>query len=86
MDIDNLIENIKAKLLKDNLIENVIVEDKTYLHKKHKSHDKNKFHIKLTIFSNDLKKASKIEASKEIHKILDEEIKKYIHSIQILIN
>ena len=33
----------------------------------------------------DLKKLTKIESSKIIYKILDEELKKYIHSIQILI-
>ena len=86
MDINNLIDNIKTKLLKNSFIENVLVEDKTYLHLKHSSHDKNKFHIKLTIFSNDLKKFSKLEATKRIHKILEIEIKNHIHSIQILFN
>tara|TARA_B100000214_G_C23555544_1_gene440430 strand:- start:110 stop:370 length:261 start_codon:yes stop_codon:yes gene_type:complete len=83
MDIENLIKNIKIKLLKDSLIQKVKIEDKTYLHLKHSSHDKNKFHIKLTIFSNDLKKISKLDATKKINKILQEEIKNYIHSIQI---
>ena len=41
-----------------NLIE---VEDKTFLHKSHKSHDKNKFHIKLIITSDYLKKKNKVE-------------------------
>tara|TARA_B100000401_G_scaffold432288_1_gene369442 strand:- start:1158 stop:1418 length:261 start_codon:yes stop_codon:yes gene_type:complete len=83
MDIENLIKNIKIKLLKDSLIQKVKIEDKTYLHLKHSSHEKNKFHIKLTIFSNDLKKISKLDATKKINKILQEEIKNYIHSIQI---
>ena len=83
MDIDNLFKNIKTKLLKNSFIQNVILEDKTYLHLKHSSHEKNKFHIKLTIFSNDLKKISKLDATKKINKILQEEIKNYIHSIQI---
>ena len=83
MDIENLIKNIKIKLLQDSLIQKVKIEDKTYLHLKHSSHDKNKFHIKLTIFSNDLKKINKLDATKKINKILQEEIKNYIHSIQI---
>ena len=83
MDIENLIKNIKIKLLKDSLIQKVKIEDKTYLHLKHSSHEKNKFHIKLTIFSNDLKKISKLDATKKINKILQEEIKNHIHSIQI---
>ena len=84
MDIKNLIANIKTKLLKNSFIQNVKIEDKTYLHIKHSSHQKNKFHIKLIVYSNDLKKTNKIEATKRIYGILDYEIKNYIHSIQIL--
>ena len=84
MDIDNLSKNIKAKLLTNPSIENVVIEDKTYLHLKHTSHEKNKFHIKLNIYSRDLKKINKIDATKKIHSILSDEIKNYIHSIQIL--
>ena len=86
MDIENLNNNIKTKLLKYSFIQNVKIEDKTYLHVKHSSHDKNKFHIKLIINSKYLRKKNKIESTKEIYKILDEELKNYIHSIQILIN
>ena len=86
MEINNLIYNIKKKLLENIFIENIIIEDKTYLHVKHSSHDKNKFHIKLTISSRELKKISKLDATKKVNKILEEEIKNYIHSIQILFN
>ena len=84
MDIDNLIANIKTKLLNNTYIQNVKIEDKTYLHVKHTSHEKNKFHVKITVLSNDLKKISKLDATKKIHKILREEIKNHIHSIQVL--
>ena len=70
MDIENLIKNIKTKLLKNTSIENVKIEDKTYLHLKHSSHNKNKFHLKLTIVSKELMKMSKIDATKKINKIL----------------
>jgi stress-induced morphogen len=40
----------------------------------------------LKIESIELKKLSKIDATKKIYNILGDEIKKYIHSIQILIN
>ena len=86
MELNNLINNIKTKLLESSFIEKVIIEDKTYLHIKHASHDKNKFHLKLTISSKELKKISKLEATKKIHKIIQEVIKNYIHSIQILFN
>ena len=86
MEINNLIYNIKKKLLENIFIENIIIEDKTYLHTKHSSHEKNKFHIKLTISSKELNKISKLDATKKVNKVLKEEIKNYIHSIQILFN
>ena len=85
MDIENLSKNIKTKLLKNSSINNVEIEDKTYLHLNHASHEKNRFHIKLIIYSEELKQISKLNSTKKIYKILDEEIKKYLHSIQILI-
>ena len=84
MELNKLIKNIKTKLLESSFVEKVIIEDKTYLHIKHLSHDKNKFHLKLTISSKELKKMSKLDATKKINNILKDEIKNYIHSIQIL--
>ena len=84
MELNNLIKNIKTKLLESSFVEKVIIEDKTYLHIKHLSHDKNKFHLKLTISSKELKKMGKLDATKKINNILKDEIKNYIHSIQIL--
>ncbi len=84
MDIENLIKNIKAKLLESSIIQSVKIEDKTHLHLKHSSHDKNKFHLKITINSSKLNEMSKIDATKKIYHILDHEIKNYIHSVQIL--
>ena len=63
-----------------------MIEDKTFLHKNHIGHESNKFHLKISIESDELKKLSKIDSNKKIYKILDEELKKYIHSLQILIN
>ena len=51
MNINQLIEIVKNKLNKNIVCDNIEVEDKTFLHTKHSSHDKNKFHIKLTITS-----------------------------------
>ena len=86
MNINQLREIVKNKLIKNIVCDNIEVEDKTFLHKNHSSHDKNKFHIKLIITSSDMRKKNKIESTKEIYKILEEELKKNIHSIQILIN
>tara|TARA_X000000368_G_scaffold387697_1_gene348653 strand:+ start:341 stop:601 length:261 start_codon:yes stop_codon:yes gene_type:complete len=85
MNINQLKEIVKNKLNKNIVCDKIEVEDKTFLHKNHSSHDKNKFHIKLIITSKYLKKKNKIQSTKEIYKILEEELRSYIHSIQILI-
>ena len=86
MNIDELITNVKKKIKKNINIENILIEDKTFLHKNHLGHESNKFHLKITIESEELKKLNRIESNKKIYKILDEELKNHIHSLQILIN
>jgi BolA protein len=84
MDINQLSKIVKKKILNDELIENVELEDKSFLHKNHKTNNPNKFHIKLKINSEKLKNMNRIESNKIIFKLLDKEIKNYIHSLQIL--
>ena len=86
MNINQLIEIVKNKINKNIVCDKIEVEDKTFLHKSHSSHNKSKFHIKLIITSNYLKKKNKIESNKEVYTILEKEIKENIHSIQILVN
>jgi len=86
MDINQLIEIVKRKINQNISCETVEIKDKTFLHRSHQSHQNGKFHIKLKIKSLYLKEKNKIESSKKIYKIIDEELKKYIHSIQILID
>ena len=86
MNIDELTANVKKKIEKNINIENILVEDKTFLHKNHPGHESNKFHLKIIIESEELKKLNKIESNKKIYKILDKELKNNIHSLQILIN
>ena len=85
MEVNELILLIKKKIEQHILIENITITDKTYLHEKHLSHEVGKFHFELRIKSEELSKYNKIQATKKIYKILDDEIKNYIHSIQILI-
>ena len=85
MEVNKLILTVKEKIEKNVITQNVIVKDKTYLHKKHSSHQPGKFHLELIIKSEELSKYNKIQATKKIYEILDDEIKNYIHSIQILI-
>ncbi len=83
MNINQLSELIKKKIKKEINIEFLDIQDKTYLHLKHKSHDKKKFHIKLIIKSDELSNINKILSTRKIYKILDNELNLYIHSIQI---
>jgi len=84
MDINQLSKIVKKKILGNELIENVELEDKSFLHKNHKTNNPNKFHIKLKINSEKLKNMSRIESNKIIFRLLDKEMKSYIHSLQIL--
>ena len=86
MNINNLISIIKKKITKDISCETLKVEDKSFLHKNHLGNNNNKFHIKLSIKSEELKKMNRIERDKKIYKILKEEINDSIHSLQILIH
>ena len=83
MNINQLSEIIKIKILNDELIKKLEVEDKSYLHKNHKSREAGKFHIKLKIESTELQNKDKIYSNRYIYKILEEEMKFYIHSLQI---
>ena len=86
MNINDLIAIVKKKLQNQIDIESINIEDKSFLHKNHKGNQEGKYHLKLIIVSEELKKMSKIESNKKIYKILDEELKEFIHSIQILIS
>ena len=86
MDINNLIAIVKKKLNNEIVIEKIEVEDKSFLHKNHSGHQEGKFHLKLIISSYELRKLNKIKSNKKIYKVLDEEMKEYIHSLQILIS
>ena len=83
MDINQLSKKIETKLLNDSSIKNVKIIDNTYKHIKHNSHQKGKYHIKLEINSEILKKTNRIQSNKLIYKILSEELKTDIHSLQI---
>ena len=86
MEINKLIELVKEKITKEISLQKINVEDKSFLHKSHINNSPNKFHIKITIISDELKSKKKIESTKRIYKILANELKSYIHSIQLSIN
>ena len=86
MEINKLIELVKDKITKEISLQKINVEDKSFLHKNHINNSPNKFHIKITIISDELKSKKKIDSTKRIYKILENELKNYIHSIQLTIN
>ena len=86
MNINELIAIVKKKLNDEIVIKSIRIEDKSFLHKNHAGNKEGKFHLKLIINSIESKNLNKIESNKKIYKILSEEMKDYIHSLQILIS
>jgi len=86
MNINELIKIVKSKIEAEIVIQDIQIEDKSFLHKNHKGNQEGMFHLKLIIKSEELKKLNKIESTKKIYNILDHELKKNIHSIQILLS
>ncbi len=85
MNINKLIAIVKKKLESEIIIENIKIEDKSFLHAGHKGNNKKKSHLKVSIDSKELSKMDRIQRTKKIYKILEKELKNNIHSIQILI-
>ena len=86
MNKNELIAIVKNKLEREIVIQELKIEDKSFLHKDHKGHQEGKFHLKLIMNSDELTKMSKIASTKRIYKVLELELKEHIHSIQILLN
>ena len=86
MDINELIAIVKKKLTDKIDIERIEIEDKSFLHKNHAGNQEGRYHLKIIMSSIELKSLSRIESNKRVYKILDKEMKEYIHSIQILIS
>ena len=86
MNINELIAIVKNKLETKIIIYDLKIEDKSFLHKNHKGHQEGRFHLKLTIKSDELAKLSRIESTKKIYSILNTELKEQIHSIQIILS
>ena len=86
MNINELIAIVKNKLETKIVIQDLRIEDKSFLHKNHKGNEEGKFHLKLTIKSNELGKFSKIVSTKKVYSIIRDELRENIHSIQISFN
>ena len=78
-----LFDKIKEKINKNIKVETISLIDNSTLHSKHKSFDPNKYHLKIIIKSEKLKKMNQVLAHKEIYSILKDEIKNKIHALEI---
>ena len=86
MEINNLIKKIENKICNKIKCEKILIEDKTFLHRKHKNFDDKKYHLRIKIESSELKSKRKIESNRYIYSIINQELKNNIHSIQLIIN
>lgn len=86
MDINQLIEIVKANIENNIKCEQILIKDQTHIHKNHKTNTPGKFHLKITIISEELKNKRKIDGTRLIYKSINSEIEKYIHSLQLNIN
>ena len=83
--MENYLDFITKKI-KNNLSVNALkLIDNSHLHVGHRFYDKNKYHLKLEIDSDKLKKMTRIEAHKLVMNILDQDMKNKIHALEILI-
>ena len=81
----NYFDEIKAKLKKQIVIEDLIIVDNSHKHKKHKFFSPEKLHLHLQIKSLYLKKMTRINAQKLVMRILKEDLKTRIHALEISI-
>ena len=81
----NYFEEICKKLNAEIEIEHIDIVDNSHKHKGHKSFSPDKFHLHLKIKSLYLNSISRVNAQRLIMKVLDEDLKKKIHALEISI-
>tara|TARA_B100000886_G_scaffold339415_1_gene304839 strand:- start:1517 stop:1774 length:258 start_codon:yes stop_codon:yes gene_type:complete len=81
----NYFDKIKEKLRNKIKLENIEIVDNSYKHLKHKSFSPEKYHLELKIKSIYLNSLSRINAQKIVMKVLEEDLKKTIHALEIKI-
>ena len=81
----NYFDEIIRKLKKEIEIERIEVVDNSHKHKGHKFFSPEKFHLQLKIQSIYLASLSRVNAQKMIMKVLNEDLKKKIHALEITI-
>ena len=82
----SFIETIREKIVNNIKVNKIEIIDNTHIHKRHKSFNKSKLHLKIIIESDFLKSFSKVDSHKKIIDLLKDEIETKIHSLEIKIN
>ena len=83
--MNEFLRRIEEKVKKNIKIEKILIIDNSHKHKKHKFFDSHKYHLTLEIESNYLRSINKINAQRQVMKILDNELKNKIHALEIKI-
>ena len=78
-------KKIENKLRDHIKLEDLTIVDNSHLHTKHKSFLPGKLHLHIKIKSNYLKSMDQITAQRLIMKVLEEDLKKTIHALEISI-
>ena len=79
----NFIKKLEIKISKELNLEKIQIIDNSDLHRKHKSFNPDKVHLKIIIYSKKFKEMKRIDAHKMIFSLLKEEMKSKIHALEI---
>ena len=83
--MNDFLRFVESKIKKNIKVEKIVIIDNSSQHKKHKSFNAEKYHLKLEIQSVYLKSLDKITAQRQVMSILAEELKNKIHALEIKI-
>ena len=83
--MNDFLKFLEDKIKKNIKLESILIIDNSNQHKKHKSFDPEKYHIRVEIVSVYLKSLDKIKAQRSIMNILSKELKTKIHALEIKI-
>ena len=83
--MNDFLEFVENKIKKNIKLESILITDNSSQHKRHKSFDPERYHIKVEIVSDYLKSLDKIKAQRSIMNILSKELKTKIHALEIKI-
>ena len=83
--MNDFLSFIENKIKKNIKVEKILIVDNSNQHKKHRFFDSKKYHLKLEIQSTYLISLKKIQAQRQVMKVLAAELKSKIHALEIQI-